>query len=153
MPTSPRVWTFNEADRQAYAGRYWRYPTRLVTERLLAEFWREPGTRRGGWVVTSLSPVLALHPWPGQAGAEKEWTGPTYVSRRWRATLAGINKDSVTAAYQRLRVLNLMTLERRSRERHEGGYEDIWTFCLTRNSRPSTRRPHRRNGRNSKSTF
>jgi hypothetical protein len=123
MSTPPHIWVFNEADRQEYAGRYWRFPTRLVTERLVAELWREEGTRRGGGAVTSLLSVLALHTWPGQSGAETGWTGPTYVSRRRLATLAGINKDSVMAACQRLSALNLMTLERRPRERHEGGYK------------------------------
>jgi hypothetical protein len=123
MSIPPSIWEFNEVDRQAYARWYWRFPTRLVTAGLLAELWREPGTRRGRGVVTSLLPVLALHTWPGQSGAETGWTGLTYVSRRRLATLAGINKDSVTAASHRLRELNLMTLERRPRERHEGGYK------------------------------
>ena len=107
MPTPPHIWVFNEADRQAYAGRYWRCPTRLVTAGLWAKLWRPPGTTRGGGAVTSLLPVLALHAWPGQAGAEPGWTGWTYFSRRRLATLAGLNKDSVTAACQRLVALNL----------------------------------------------
>src|SRR5262245_48040519 len=111
----PRIWTFNEADRQDYAGRYWRFPTWLVTEGHWAELWREAGTRRGGGAVTSLLLVLGLHTWPDQAGSEKEWTGPTYVSRRRLATLAGLNKDSVMAACRRLVERRLMTLERRPR--------------------------------------
>ena len=67
--------------------------------------------------------MLALHKWPDQSTAKTEWTGLTYVSRRRLATLAGISKDSAIAACQRLRALNLMTLERRPRERHEGGYK------------------------------
>jgi hypothetical protein len=109
MSIPPSVWVFNEADRQAYAERYWRFPTRLVTEGHLAELRREAGTRRGGGVVTSLLPVLGLHTWPGQAGAEEKWTGPTYVSRRRVAPLAGISKDSVTAACRQLVGRHLMT--------------------------------------------
>jgi DNA-binding transcriptional ArsR family regulator len=75
--------------------------------------------------------VLALHTWPGQAGAEKEWTGPTYVSQRRLATLAGLSKDSVTAACRRLRELDLMTLERRLRERHEEGYKVYYRLSTT----------------------
>src|SRR5215510_10035112 len=102
MSISSSVWVFNEADRQTYADRFWRLPTRLVTEGLLAELWREAGTRRGGGIVTSLLPALALDTWPGQVGAEKEWTGPTHVPNQRLATLAGISRDSVTAACRRL---------------------------------------------------
>ena len=70
MPTPPTVWAFNEADRQEYADRFWRFPTRLVTAGLVAKLWREPGTTRGGGTVSSLLPVLALHTWPDQSGAE-----------------------------------------------------------------------------------
>jgi hypothetical protein len=100
-----------------------RFPRRLVTNGLLAKLWREAGTRRGGGVVTSLLPVLALDTWPGQEGAEKEWTGPTHVPNQRLATLAGLSRDSVTAACRRLVERRLMTLKRRPRARHEGGYK------------------------------
>ena len=127
MPTPPANWVFNDCDRRAYEARFWRCPTRLVTAGDWADFWRKPGTTRGGGVVTSLVPVLAVHAWPDQSGAEPGWTGWSYLSRRRLATLAGINKDSVAAAYQRLVELNLMELERRPRTRHEGGYRNVFS--------------------------
>jgi hypothetical protein len=129
MPTPPLNWLFNEAHRQAYAGRFWGCPARLVTSGLWAEFWRAPGTRRGGGGVTPLLPVLALHAWPGQAGAEAGWTGWKYLSRRRLATLAGLNKDSVKAACQRLVALNYLEMERRPRARHEGGYQTFFRLA------------------------
>jgi hypothetical protein len=69
MAMPPRIWTFNEADRQAYAERYWRFPTRVVTAGVLAKIWRASGT------VTSLLPLLGLHAWTTQLGAEAGWTG------------------------------------------------------------------------------
>lgn len=128
-PTPPTIWTFNEVDRQAYMGRFWRCPTRLVTEGLWATLWRSPGTTRGGGIVTSLLPVLALHTWPQQNGAVTGWTGWTYLSQRRLATLAGINKDGVTPACRRLVALKHLELERRPRARHEGGYKTYYRLA------------------------
>jgi hypothetical protein len=127
----PTVWQFNAADRQRNAPRYWRCPARVVTAGLWAKLWRDSGTTRGGGIVTSLLPVLALHTWPDQSGAEIGWTGWSYLSRRRLAALAGITMDSVAAAYQRLVTLNLMELERRSRARHEGGYKTFFRLAAT----------------------
>jgi hypothetical protein len=74
-----------------------------------------------GGAITSVLPVLALHTWPGQEGAVRGWTGWTYLSRRRVAMLAGLNKDSVGVAYRHLVALKLMELDRRPRERHQGG--------------------------------
>jgi hypothetical protein len=122
MPTPPTVWKFNEADRQAYADRFWRLPTWVVTAGLLAKLWREPGTKRGGGTVTSVLPILALHVWPEQTGAAAGWTGWAHLSRRRLAALAGLNKDSVGTACRRLVALRLMETTPRSRAGHEGGY-------------------------------
>jgi hypothetical protein len=137
MPTPPTNWFYNEADRHAYAGRFWGLPARLVTAGLLAKLWRSPGTTRGGEVVSSLLPILTLHTWPGQSGADAGWTGWSYLSRRRQATLAGLDKNSVTAACRRLVASNLMEIERRPRERHAGGYN---TKCIIGWPPPSTRR-------------
>jgi hypothetical protein len=129
---SPTLWVFNEADRLAHAKRFWRASTRLVTAGLWAKLWRASGTTRGGGIVTSLLPVLALHTWPEQSGAEVGWTGWSYLSRHRLAALAGINKDSVGAACHRLVALNLMELERRPRARHEGGYKTYFRLAASR---------------------
>ena len=86
--------------------RFWRCPTRLVTASgQWAKLWQAPGTRRGGGTVTAVLPILALHSWLQQDGAVAGWTGWTYLSRRRLATLAGIDKDGVTAACRRLMAL------------------------------------------------
>jgi hypothetical protein len=88
-------------------------------------FWPSSGGHQGpgagGGTVTSVLPVLALHTWPDQSGAEPGWTGWTYLSRRRLAALAGLDKNSVTAASRQLVTSNLMQMARRPRERHEGG--------------------------------
>jgi hypothetical protein len=81
--------------------------------------------------VTSLLPVLALHTWPDQSGADAGWTAWSYLSRRRLAALAGLNKDSVKVACQRLVSLNLMKMERRPRERHDGGYKTYYRLATT----------------------
>jgi hypothetical protein len=129
MAIPPRIWVFNEADQEAYAGWYWRCPTRLATGGLLAELWRAPRTRRGGGTVTSVLPVLALHAWPGQAGAEAGWTGWKYLSQRRVATLAGLNKDSVAMAYRRLVARKLMELDQRPRTKYEGGRKTYYRLA------------------------
>jgi hypothetical protein len=79
--------------------------------------------------VTSLLPVLALHTWPEQREAVEGWTGWTYLSRRRLAALAGLVKDSVGAACQRLVALKLMEMDRRSRARHQGGYKTYYRLA------------------------
>jgi hypothetical protein len=125
MAMPPRIWTFNEADRQAYAERYWRFPTRLVTAGVLAKIWRASGT------VPSLLPLLGLHAWPTQLGAEAGWTGWTYLSRRRLATLAGLNKSSVGLAFQQLVEWQGMELDRRPRSKYEGGHKTYYRLSAT----------------------
>lgn len=131
MSTPPRVWMFNKADRQAYADRFWRLPTWVVTAGLLAKLWREPGTKRGGGTVTSVLPILALHVWPEQQGAAAGWTGWAHLSQRRLAALAGLNKDSVGTACRRLVALRLMETTPRPRAGHEGGYATYYRLATT----------------------
>jgi hypothetical protein len=119
----PKRWLFNDADREKYRERFWRCPVRLVKEGLWAQLWRTPGTTRGGGAVTSVLPVLALHTWPEKEGAVSGWTGPSYLSRRRIARLAGVNKETVAAAIHRLVSEELITVTRCPRAKYEGGYE------------------------------
>src|SRR5688572_11023315 len=116
---APHVWQFNDDDRATYSDRYWRCPVRLVREGLWARLWRMPDTVRGGGAMTSLLPVFALHTWAEKDDATKEWTGWTYLSRRRMATLAGINKDTATAAMEHLEHLGILESQRRPRAKYE----------------------------------
>lgn len=121
----PKQWLYNEDDRRRHADRYWRCPVRLVKDssRLWARLWRENGTVRGGGAVTSILPVLATHVWPeSMKGAEPGWTGWACLSRRRIARLAGLNKDTVSQAFNRLVALGLMQSRREPREKYLGGY-------------------------------
>ena len=119
----PKRWLFNDADREKYRDRYWRCPVRLVKDGLWAALWRMPGTIRGGGAVTSVLPVLALHTWPEKEGAIAQWTGPSYLSQRRIARLAGVNKETVATAIDRLVSMKVMKVEKRPRGQYEGGYE------------------------------
>ena len=120
----PEQWQFNDSDRQRHADRYWRCPTRLLHDGTWAHLWREEGTRRGGGAVSSVLPVLALHTWPGKR--EEGWT---YLSRRRIARIAGVNKDTATAAFRRLVDTGLMEVQRRPRARHDGGYKTFYRLA------------------------
>lgn len=128
---APQVWQFNDDDRAVYHDRYWRCPVRLVREGLWARLWRMPDTTRGGGAMTSLLPVLACHTWAEKDGATKEWTGWAYLSRRRMALLAGINKDTATAAIEQLESLGLLDVERRPRAKYEGGYKTYYRLAAS----------------------
>jgi hypothetical protein len=119
----PKRWLFNEDDRMKYKDRYWRCPVRLVKNETWAKLWRTPGTIRGGGAITSVLPVLALHTWPEKEGAIATWTGPTYLSQRRIARLAGVNKETVAAAIKQLVSYKLMDVKKRPRAKREGGYK------------------------------
>lgn len=134
----PKRYLFSDEDRTTYQKRFWRIPRRLVADGTWARLWRENGTKRGGGVVTSLLPVLALHTWVGKknmdgsnAGTENEpgWTGWTYLSRRRIARLAGVDKDAATGAIRRLVGLGLMQIRRVPREKYEGGYKTYYRLA------------------------
>lgn len=124
----PHRWAFNDEDRIRYSDRYWRCPVRLIRDGLWAKCWRTAGTTRGGGAVTSVLPVLAFHTWPEKADAMDGWTGWTYLSRRRVALLAGVDKDTVTAAFRRLVDIGLMVMERRPRRKYEGGYKTYYAL-------------------------
>jgi hypothetical protein len=127
----PQRWAFNDADRASYSSRYWRCPVRLVRDGLWAKLWRAGETRRGGGAVTSVLPVLAFHTWPEKTDAMDGWTGWTYLSRRRIAGLAGVHKDTVTAAFGRLVDLRLMVMEPRARGKYEGGYKTYYALATS----------------------
>jgi hypothetical protein len=78
-----------QADREAYARRYWRLPTRLAGDGDLAELWQL------GEAVPSVLAVLALHAFP-EPGAE--WSQPIDLHHERIATLAGAHRVTVVAA-------------------------------------------------------
>lgn len=130
----PKQWLFNDDDRERHQGRYWRCPVRLVSDsrRLWAELWREDGTTRGGGAVTSILPILACHVWPGSMkGAEAGWTGWVCLSRRRIARLAGLNKDTVGQAFNRLVALGLMQTRREPRGKYLGGYRTWYRLAAS----------------------
>jgi hypothetical protein len=112
---APRDWLFSDGDRDAHADRFWGCPRRLVTDGLWAELWRDSETCRGGGLVTSLLPVLALHTWTGKRylslapeARAPGWTTYIHLSHRRIARLAGMNKDSVGSAVARLETRGLL---------------------------------------------
>lgn len=119
----PNEYEFSATDFEKYRRRFWGCPVRLVNEGTWASFWRDTGTRRGGGAVSSVLPVLAVHTWPEKRNGEPGWTPWTYLSQRRIARLAGINKDTVKAALERLVQLGFAETRRQSREKHQGGRE------------------------------
>jgi len=111
-------WQFNDEDRDNYSERYWACPARLVHKGMLASVW---SLGRGG--ASSILPVLAVHTWPKQKGAESSWTGYTTLSRRRIATLSGLDKDTVTVGLRSLKSAGLLQLKRVPRSDHQGGYQ------------------------------
>src|SRR4051794_13095642 len=91
---APRLYEFNEADRDAFRDRFWRCPVRLVQDGTWAALWTGNGRRRrGGGAAGALLPVLAIHAWPTHEGSVPGWTGPVVLSYRRLARLAGLDKD------------------------------------------------------------
>jgi hypothetical protein len=134
----PKRYLFSDEDRARYQKRFWRMPRRLVTQGMWARLWRAEGTKRGGGVVTSVLPVLALHTFEGKknmdgdnAGTASEpgWTGWTYLSRRRIARLAGVDKDAATRAMRRLASLDLLQIRRVPRAKYEGGYQTYYRLA------------------------
>lgn len=105
----PQQWRFNDGDRAQFASRFWKCPVRLVESRQWATMWRAPGTVRGGGMATSILPILAVHAYELSPGGQ--WTEWHKLSHRRIATLAGINKESVSTAFQHLEAHGV--LERR----------------------------------------
>jgi hypothetical protein len=117
----PDRWAFNDADFARYSksdpdGRlvpYWRCPVALVHGGIWSKLlWRvsphKGRARRGGGAITSVLPVLAAHTFPGKSSAgvasdDPNWTRWKHLSHRKIATLAGVNKDTVTASFRGLR--------------------------------------------------
>jgi hypothetical protein len=127
----PKRWLFNDDDRKKYQDRFWQCPVRLVKNGIWATLWRTPGTKRGGGAVTSILPVLALHTWPEKEGATGGWTGPSYLSQRRIARLAGVDKDTVRTAIDRLVSLNIMQVKKQRRAKYEGGYKTLYRLNIS----------------------
>jgi hypothetical protein len=131
----PKPYRFTAEDRAKYNGRWWRAPHRLAEDGTLARLWREEGTTRGGGTASAVLPVLALHTWPGKESAhakaaglddEPGWTGWTFLSRRRIARLAGVDKDTATAALRRLQGARLLDVRRVPRAKYEGGFRSYY---------------------------
>jgi hypothetical protein len=147
----PKQYLFSDEDREKYKDRFWRMPRRLVADGTWARLWREEGTKRGGGIVTSLLPVLALHTWldkkdmdGANAGTDSEpgWTGWTYLSRRRIARLAGVDKDAATQAVRRLVGLGLLQIRRVPRAKYEGGYKTFYRLAAELYPRPEGEDPY-----------
>jgi hypothetical protein len=63
---------------------------------------------------------------PEKEGAMAGWTGPSYVSQRRIARLAGVNKATVAAAIKQLVSRKLIHVERRPRPKYKGGYNTYY---------------------------
>ncbi|MDQ3555885.1 MAG: hypothetical protein M3409_03785 [Gemmatimonadota bacterium] len=113
----PEPYVFSEADQTRFANSFWRCPVRLVTGGRWAALWRRAGTVRGGGAASSLLPVLALHGMPEAGPGGKGWTQWFYLSRRRIARLAGLDKDTATAAISQLLGAGLVQVESRLHER------------------------------------
>lgn len=149
----PQQYEFNDADREAYADRYWSCPTSLVRDGIWATLWRSSGSARGGGTATSILPLLALHTWPGREVDELQrhnaemlgsdfgsarasvvgpydegirWTPWAYISRRRIAAVCGISKDSVGTGLDLLRRERLVQTVTVSRGRYEGGQKVLY---------------------------
>ena len=143
----PQQWLFTEEDREKYSKRFWRCPTRLVAGGQWAALWREDGTRRGGGVVPSVLPVLALHTWPGKqylgegpaadapasARDRATWATWHYLSHRRVARLAGVNTETVGKVLDRLETAGLLQRRKLPPPKYVGGparYEYRLTAAL-----------------------
>lgn len=128
--TPPQQWQFDEAHRKRHEKRFWRCPSRLVTSGEWAKVWREEGTRRGGGVLSSVLPLLALHTWPGKlylgegpklSAPSPAWATWHYLSHRRIARLAGVNTETVGKVFDRLEELTWLERRKLPPKKYVGG--------------------------------
>lgn len=135
-------YAFSLADQERYAKQRWHMPARLADGGLLAQLWREEGTRRGGGIVSSMLPVLALHTWPGaRLGASwlkpamreraKGFAPPVSISMRRLARLSGVSLEGAAQAMASLERRGLLLREKVAASRHLGG-PPRWQWALAR---------------------
>lgn len=84
-----KAYTVTRADRERYASRYWRLPTRLVRDGDLAGLWQL------GEAVPSVLAVLAVHAHP-EPGAE--WSHPIDLEHERIARLSRAHRVTVVSA-------------------------------------------------------
>jgi hypothetical protein len=100
--------TFSLSEFERNAGRFWKLPVELARDGTLREMLSSANGRSRG-IASSILPVLALLAWPD---SESDWTKEVFISLRYLARLAGINKDSARRGMETLEALGLLTVRK-----------------------------------------